>query len=91
MLDSKTDFFDTAAKVLLRCWLLGFVLMLLMFGMYMLAGDLVHRLHGDMFGLSTHELDVVFYCGMGLVKLCVLTFFLIPWAAVRLVLRKAKA
>jgi len=90
MTDTTGDFFDTLAKVLLRCWIFGFVLLLLWFGCYMLAGDFVHRLHGPMSGLSNHELDVIFYCGMGLFKLFVIVFFFFPWLAIRLVLRKAK-
>jgi len=84
---SNSDFFTTLGKILLRCWLFGFLLVLFWFGVFMMAGDFVHRLHGGMFGLSSHELDVIFYCGMGLTKLLVLVFFLIPWAAIRLVSR----
>lgn len=86
----STEFFDTLAKVLLRCWLFGFALLLIWLGVILLAGDFVHRLHGGMFGLSKHELDVIFYCGMGFLKLLVLTFFFIPWLAIRLVLRFEK-
>ena len=41
-----------------------------------------------MFGLSKEMLDVIHYCGMGLLKLFVFTFFLFPWLAIRWVLRK---
>lgn len=85
------EFFETLAKVLLRCWVFGFVLLFIWLGVILLAGDLVHRLHGDMFGLSKHELDVIFYCGLGLLKILVLTFFFFPWLAIRLVLRGEKA
>jgi hypothetical protein len=85
------DFFDTLAKVLLRCWIFGFVLVSIWFGVYLLAGDLVLRLHGHWFGLSKHELDLIFYCGMGLLKLLVYVFFFFPWLAIRLVLRSRKA
>jgi hypothetical protein len=90
MTDSTHDFFDTLAQILLRCWIFGFVLLLLWFGMYMLAGDVIYRLHGPMFGLSKHDLDVIHYCGMAFVKLIVILFFFFPWLAIRLVLRKAK-
>jgi hypothetical protein len=85
---SKTsDFFDTLAKVLMRCWIFGYLLLLIWLGVILVAGDVVHRLHGGMFGLSSHELDVIFYSGMGLLKLFVLVFFFIPWLAIKLVLR----
>jgi hypothetical protein len=89
--DVRADFFDTVARVLLRCWLMGFALVLLVFGAYELAGGFIHRMHGGMFGLTAHELDVIFYCAMGFIKLCVLVFFLIPWAAIRLTRRTSGA
>ena len=88
--DSTRDCLDTLVKVLLRCWIIGFVLLFIWLGAALLMGETIHKLHGPMFGLSKHELDVIFYCGMGLLKLCVLVFFFIPWLAIRLVLRKAK-
>ncbi len=90
MSDATRDFFDTLAKVLLRCWIFGFVLLFLWLAAVLVMGETIHTLHGPLFGLSNHELDVIFYGGMGLLKLCVLVFFFMPWLAIRLVLRKAK-
>ena len=91
MAESKTtiELLELLAGILLRCTVFGFVLMLLWFGIYMFLGDLVYDLHGWMFGLSEHELNLIHYCGMGLVKLFVFVFFLFPWLAIRLVLRNA--
>jgi uncharacterized protein DUF6868 len=82
-----TEFFDTLAKVLLRCWIFGFALLLLWLGVIVLAGDFLHRLHGNLFGLSKHELDVIFYGALALLKVLVLVLFFFPWLAIRLVLR----
>ncbi len=90
MTDSTRDFFDTLGKILLRCWIFGFLLLLVWFGIYMLAGGVIYRMHGSMFDLGKHDLDVIHYCGMGFVKLVVILFFLFPWAAIRLELRRAK-
>jgi hypothetical protein len=89
MTDSTRDFFDTLAKVLLRCWLISFALLLFSFAVFMLTGQIIDDIHGKMFGLTPHELDLIIYCWMGLFKLFVFIFFLIPWLAIRLVLRKA--
>ena len=91
MSDSTRDFFDTLAKILLRCWIFGFVLLFIWLGVVLLMGETIHSLHGPMFGLSNHELNVIFYCGMGLLKLCVLVSFFIPWLAIRMVLKNEKA
>ena len=56
-----------------------------------MASDVIYSLHGGMFDLSPHDLCVIHYCGMAFVKLCVFLFFLFPWIAIRLVLRKGKS
>ena len=89
MSESTREFFDTLAKVLIRCWFLGTLLLLFSFVMFMLSGEIIDEVHGGMFGLSPHEIDLIIYCGMALHKLCVNLFFLFPWIAIRLVLRKA--
>jgi hypothetical protein len=83
-----TEFLEMLARVLVRCWMFGMLLLLLWFGVYALGSDVLYRLHGDMYGLSKHEMDMIFYSGMVLLKLCVLMFFFFPWLAIRLVLRK---
>jgi hypothetical protein len=86
-----TEWLEVVAKILLRCWIIGFLLMLFSFVVFVLTGEIIHEIHGKMFGLSPHELDLIMYCGLGFFKLFVLIFYLFPWLAIRLVLRKAKA
>jgi Family of unknown function (DUF6868) len=87
---SAAGFFETLARVLLRCWIFNFLLLLFWVAAFALAGDSIYRIHGRLFGISQHELDVIFYCGIGLLKLCVLVFFFFPWLAIRLVLGNYK-
>ena len=84
-----TDWLDVVAKVLLRCWIFGFVLLFIWFGVF-LSGA-VHGLHGPLMDLSDRDLNVIHYSGMAFLKLVVLCFFLFPWLAIRLVLGKTKA
>lgn len=86
MSDATIELFDALARMLLYCWVFGFGLLLFWFGMYRLAGGFIHRLHGGLFGLTPHELDVIFYCGMGLFKLGVILLFFFPWLAIQVVL-----
>ena len=88
MSDATREWFDTLAKVLLRCWIFGFVLLLIWLGA--LLSGAVYKLHGPLMGLSNDELEVIHYCGIALLKLVVLVFFFIPWLAIRLVLRQAQ-
>ena len=88
---SIRELLETLARILLRCWVFGFVLLLMWFGFYLLLGDVIYELHGSLFELSNHELNVIHYSGMAFVKLLVIVFFLFPWLAIKLVLRKVDA
>ena len=85
-----TEWLEVVAKILLRCWIFGFGLVMIWFGFFMLVPGVIYGLHGSMFGLSPHGLNVIHYSGMALVKLVAICFFFIPWASIRLVLKKAK-
>ena len=91
MNDSTHDFFEVLSKILLRCWILGFLLLLLWAGVFLVASDVIYSVHDGMFDFSPHDLNVIHYSGMAFVKLCVFLFFLFPWVAIRLVLRKGKS
>ena len=82
------EIFDTLAKVLIRCTGLGVVVLMIWVGFFVFLPDVVYQVHGDLFGLSKSELNVIHYSGMGLLKLVVFTFFFFPWLAIRWVLRK---
>ena len=89
MSDSTKELLETTQDVLLRCWIFGFVLLIISLGATLLTGNLIHDLHGSMFGLTKHELDLVFYCLMGILKLIVIACFFIPWLSIKLVLKKS--
>jgi hypothetical protein len=87
MTNSSQEFFEILGKILLRCWIIGFLMMLFSLVVFMLTGEVIYSIHGKMFGLSSHELDLIMYCGLGLFKVFVLIFFLLPWVSIKLVLR----
>ena len=89
MSDSTRELLETTKDVLLRCWMFGFVLLVISLGATLLTGNLVHDLHGSIFGLTKHELDLIFYCLMGILKLIVIACFFIPWLSIKLVLKKS--
>lgn len=91
MQESTRHVFETLDEILLRCWIFGAVLLILWFVAALSMGNTIHKFHGPMFGITRHELDVIFYAIMGLLKLFVSVFFFIPWLSIRLVLNKAKA
>ena len=74
------------AKILLRCFLLGFLFLIFWFALYLAAADFMYSMHGRMFDLTPHDIDMMNYYGMAYFKLTVFVLFLIPYIAVRLVL-----
>jgi hypothetical protein len=91
LIDPQTiDFFDTLARVLIRCAIMAYLLLLLTVGVFTLAGDTMYRLNSNFFDLSKHELELIIYGFIVMTKSVVFLFFLIPWAAIRLVLKKSK-
>jgi hypothetical protein len=90
MTESKNanELFDTFAKILLRCFVLGYLLLLLWAALYLFAGSLTYGIASKLFGLTSHEVDVINYCGMVFAKCVVFLLFLFPYIAIRLVLRR---
>jgi hypothetical protein len=89
MPNSTHEFFEILGKILLRCWIFGFLLLLLWFGAFL--SGFVYKLHGPLMDLTNHDLNVIHYCGMAFVRLVVILFFFFPWLAIKLVLRKRSA
>jgi len=60
MTEPTREVFATLEKILFRCWLFGFVLLFIWLGAILMMSNLIHDLHGSMFGLTNHELDLIF-------------------------------
>ncbi len=80
---------EAVSKVLLRSAILGFLLILVWFGGFTVAREVIHS-QAKWFGLTPHETDLIQYCGIALVKMWVLVFFVFPYVSIRLVLRQRK-
>ena len=89
MSDSKREWLTVLQGILLRCWLLGLLILFLWLGAILLMNDSLLAAHGTLFGLTTHELQIIHYCGIGLWKLIVIGCFFLPWLSVNLVLKKS--
>ena len=85
--NETNDLLDAIAKILLRCFVLGYAFLLLWFVVYLIAGDALYRLNSSLFGVSQHEMNLLHIYGIALVKIFVFVFFLFPYVAIRLVLR----
>ncbi len=67
------------------CTLINYALLLFWFGMFVLAHDGLHRLHGRWFSLSEEKFDAIHYTLMGVFKLGIFLFNLVPYLSMRIV------
>lgn len=88
--DEQNELLAKVADIFLWCFFLSVILLLFWFVFYLVSGYWVYRLHSNWFEISKHEYDLINYSGMALVKINVILFFLFPYLAIKLVLRKKK-
>ena len=81
---------DRLAGIFIRCFFLSYALLILWFFLYALLGDLGYGTHAQWFELRRHDYALVNYYGMAFVKICAIIFFLFPYFAIKLVLRKKR-
>lgn len=61
------------------CTVLNYGLLIFWFIMFMFARDLLLRVHVGMFSISEQAFLTTHYAGMGLFKILVFVFNLVPW------------
>lgn len=88
--DELNNLLDTAAGILLRCFVLAFCLLLLWFVFYLVAGNWAYSIHSRWFEIDRHNFDLMNYYGMGILKIAGFLFFLFPFVSIKLILRKKK-
>jgi hypothetical protein len=86
---STGDLLDTAAKILIRCFGMGVVILFLWGGMIIIAGDFVFRVHGVIFPITSQQFYAIHYAGIAATKSCVTLFFLLPYISIRIVRSKS--
>ena len=59
----------------------------LWFFLFLVGGDWIYRIHSRWFEITKRDFDLMNYFGMALLKISILTFFLIPYLSIRLTLR----
>jgi hypothetical protein len=92
MIRQEQDFFlERVAAILIRCFIMTFALLLIWFFFFVVAGGFVYEAHSLWFDLDWYDLNWFFYIAMASLKMIALIFFLFPYIAIRLVLRKSRA
>jgi len=81
---------EILSRILIRCFVLGAVFITLWFIFFLVGGELGYTMHAKWFQISRHEYDLLNYYGMAFVKGCNFLFFLFPYIAIRMVLRRKR-
>lgn len=86
--EEQNNLLEAVAGVCLWCFVLSICLLLLWFVFYLVVGDWVYSIHSRWFELSKNEFERLSYYGMAFIKTVTFLFFLFPYVAIKLVLRK---
>lgn len=73
------------SEFLLGCTLVNIFLLLIMFSVMVWGRAYIHRLHGRWFKLSPESFDSALYLILGIYKILVLVFNLVPWLVLQVI------
>jgi len=76
--------------ILLRSFIVAIVLLILWLAIYLVMGDYWYASHSKWFDITEHELTLLNYSGMGLLKILAFCFFLCPFVAIKTAIRSRK-
>jgi hypothetical protein len=74
-----------ALHLLIWCTVINYAMLLIWFGVFVFAHDWLYRLHSRWFKLPVETYDTFHYAGMGIYKLLIIVFNLVPLIALHFV------
>jgi len=72
---------EVARHVLLSCTVIDYGILLVWFLAFVLAHDVMQRIHGRWFHLSREQFDAIHYAGMSMFKIGIMLLNLVPLIA----------
>lgn len=75
-------------QILIRCTVLGFLVLTFWWLAMTCFGDLTFSVHTQFIELSRGQFNAIHYTGMLTTKAVVSMLFFLPWVAIRMVLKK---
>jgi|SRR5690606_15498458 hypothetical protein len=86
-----TDFLDTIARILIRCFVISVIILIISFLVYLFARDPLYSVYASWFPIAEEQFHLLMIGGMGIWKIIILLFYLIPYVAIRLVLGREES
>jgi len=85
--DGVDKMLDAIAVVLIKCFIIGIVLLTIWLVLVMGLPEWVWQEHGRFFDLSGEQVVLIQYTGLLITKIGLIVLFLIPYTGIKLVLR----
>ena len=82
------DKLDILARLLIRCFIGGILLLMIWFISFTFCDGWIYGLHSKWFLIPRQTFDAIHYAGMAFIKILLIVLFLLPYIAIRLVLKK---
>ncbi len=79
---------EVISQVLIRCVVIGVLVLLFWWGALALLGDLAYSVHSKIVPMTRGQFDIIQYTGMLATKAVVSLLFFFPYIAIRLVIKK---
>ena len=76
---------ELLTKFFMWCSILNLALLMFSFLMLAFAGDLIYRIHGRWFPMPRETFNVVLYSFIGVYKILVFVFNVVPWAVLAII------
>ncbi len=90
MTESTRETLQLFARLFLICYILGMALLTFWFVIFLAIGNLGHTIHSFFFNISEYDYKLMSYYGMAAVKIFSFVFFLIPFIAIKIALKRNK-
>ena len=81
---------EVVGQILIRCTVMGVLVLLIWWGVLELAGDLAYSAHSRIAPVTRDQFEIIHYIGMLITKAGVSLLFFFPYIAIRLVIKKRK-
>ena len=87
-MNTTDEVLEVISQVLIRCVVMGVVVLLFWWGALELMGDFVYRAHARIAPMTREQFALIHYVGLLSMKATVSILFFFPFVAIRLVLKK---
>jgi len=86
--NNMNEILEVIAQVLIRCFVIGVLVLFFWLGALMLAGDLTFNVQSGIIPITQQQFNVINYAGMLTLKALIFILFLLPYISIRLVITK---